>query len=317
MISILKNLFVGCVSDTRKWRDRWLLATTISRISTWRPSPPPTSHFDYLSSHSPFPTFGRLSRLYSHGKATVRVDRVDMTIGYSERKQKNTQHKRVRNLLSFELGVHITIRCVRSQEQQRWDRRCINRLERQTYTRVVVYNGKNRLRNTHVVAYTHSTTDTSESAGKYFSSPVWFVMGAQLQQQQHQRAKGGGRKEGARGELSTLIKEETRSKVWTSLFFMALLSLFLVPFLSLFPFIYFSILSCCCCELLGSVEEREQQQKQEKRGAKREKGWQPSNRPTAATSHLFSLRRREGEPEVDGPLFLSHVTFETRRKRST
>ena len=96
-----------------------------------------------------------------------------MTIGYSERKQKNTQHKRVRNLLSFELGVHITIRCVRSQEQQRWDRRCINRLERQTYTRVVVYNGKKTGCGTPTLSPIHTAQQTQASPRENIS-PVRF-----------------------------------------------------------------------------------------------------------------------------------------------
>ena len=240
-----------------------------------------------------------------------------MTIGYSERKQKNTQHKRVRNLLSFELGVHITIRCVRSQEQQRWDRRCINRLERQTYTRVVVYNGKKTGCGTPTLSPIHTAQQTQASPRENIS-PVRFDLwwAPSCSSSSTKEPRGEEEKKGLGVNYRHSLRKRRgpkcgrRSSSWLS-------SLFLVPFLSLFPFIYFSILSCCCCELLGSVEEREQQQKQEKRGAKREKGWQPSNRPTAATSHLFSLRRREGEPEVDGPLFLSHVTFETRRKRST
>ena len=232
-------------------------------------------------------------------------------------KKKNTQHKRVRNLLSFELGVHITIRCVRSQEQQRWDRRCINRLERQTYTRVVVYNGKKTGCGTPTLSPIHTAQQTQASPRENIS-PVRFDLwwAPSCSSSSTKEPRGEEEKKGLGVNYRHSLRKRRgpkcgrRSSSWLS-------SLFLVPFLSLFPFIYFSILSCCCCELLGSVEEREQQQKQEKRGAKREKGWQPSNRPTAATSHLFSLRRREGEPEVDGPLFLSHVTFETRRKRST
>ena len=88
-------------------------------------------------------------------------------------KKKNTQHKRVRNLLSFELGVHITIRCVRSQEQQRWDRRCINRLERQTYTRVVVYNGKKTGCGTPTLSPIHTAQQTQASPRENIS-PVRF-----------------------------------------------------------------------------------------------------------------------------------------------
>ena len=142
-----------------------------------------------------------------------------------------------------------------------------------------------------------------KSAGKYFSKSrfdLWRDDHAAAQvhdvgkrkernEQGRTRAKegketkkGGGNKErrrkgecwcAARGELSTLIKEETRSKVWTSLFFMASLSSFsfLVhffppvllsfsfPFFSSF-FIYFPFL-----KLLRGGPRRARQRQQQRR----------------------------------------------------
>ncbi len=98
-------------------------------------------------------------------------------------------------------------------------------------------------------------------------------MGAQLQDDQKRAERARGEETRARGELSTLIKEETRSKVWTSLFFMALFFFFFFSFRSFFLSFFLLFISpfLVAAEVLGngSVEEREQQQKQGKRGAKR------------------------------------------------
>ena len=94
-------------------------------------------------------------------------------------------------------------------------------------------------------------------------------MGAQLQQQQHQRAKGGGRKEGARGELSTLIKEETRSKVWTSLFFMALLSFLSLFFL--FSLLFISPFLAAVAASFSAASKSENNNKNKRKEGRKEK----------------------------------------------